>query len=410
MYLVIDPTGMGNLRFRLSRISPSNEQQERGWDSVAQAFHAQALPLDRASDGVKAYVGMLSTIMAGDPRVTLIDEPEAFLHPTLCARLGGEITKFMGASDKRLFVATHSASFLMGCIQAGAPVNIVRLTYDYERATARLLPREKLVPLMRNPLLRSVGVLNGVFYNSVIVTEADSDRSYYQEINERLLAANDPRGIGGCLFLNAKNKQTVWEIVRPLRELGIPAAGIVDIDVLKEGGAVWKKPLDGAFIPELSHPGLQADRQALLEAFQASKKDMKRDGGVDVLDERGREACRALFAKLAEYGVFVVEHGELESWMGSLGVERNKATWLVNVFQKMGEDPAGPNYVRPEAGDVWDFLGKIREWVANGGRRGIPGLSPALPIYESADRRAEGVGGLSTWCRHHRVRRPNQVP
>ena len=45
-----------------------------------------------------------------------------------------------------------------------------------------------------------------------------------------------------------------------------PAAGVVDIDVLKEGGTVWKKPLEGAFVPQLSHGSLQAERAALLEA------------------------------------------------------------------------------------------------------------------------------------------------
>jgi hypothetical protein len=73
----------------------------------------------------------------------------------------------------------------MGCVQGGAQINIIRVTYDYENATARLLTKEKLTPLMRNPLLRSVGVLNALFYNAVIVTEADADRAFYQEVNER---------------------------------------------------------------------------------------------------------------------------------------------------------------------------------------------------------------------------------
>jgi hypothetical protein len=37
---------------------------------------------------------------------------------------------------------------------------------------------------MRNPLLRSTGVLSGLFYEFVIVTEADADRAFYQEIND----------------------------------------------------------------------------------------------------------------------------------------------------------------------------------------------------------------------------------
>ena len=84
---------------------------------------------------------------------------------------------------------------------------------------------------MRNPLLRSIGVLSGLFYEAVVVTESDTDRAFYQEINERLLAESDERGVANCLFLNAQNKQTVWDIVQPLRELGIPAVGVVDVDV-----------------------------------------------------------------------------------------------------------------------------------------------------------------------------------
>ena len=371
-HLVVDPTNIGQLRIRLSSRPPIDEREEKGWDSVSVAFHSDAMIISDAGDGVKAFVGMLINLVAGEPKITLIDEPEAFLHPALCARLGKEITSALPETNRRLFIATHSASFLMGCVQGGAPINIVRLTYDYSTATARLLTKDKLTPLMRNPLLRSVGVLNALFYNTVIVTEADADRAFYQEVNERLLLAKDPRGVEGCLFLNAQNKQTVWDIVRPLRELGIPAAGIVDIDVLKEGGAVWQKPMDGAFVPTLSHSALATERSAILKAFEATGKDMKRDGGIQLLSAGDHEACSSFFAKLAEYGIFVVASGEIESWLPGLSVRRNKGTWLTTIFQAMGEDSNAATYVRPSTGDVWDFIGSIRTWVANPTRKGIP--------------------------------------
>lgn len=371
-YYVIDPTNIGKLRVRLSERKPNSEREEKGWEMESVNFHKNATEITLASDGVRAFSGIITTLLAGDPKITLIDEPEAFLHPSLSSKLGKEIGNSLRGSKKRLFASTHSANFLMGCIQSGSPLNIIRLTYKNGSATARILPKEKILHLMRHPLLRSTGVLNGLFFESVIVCEADSDRAFYQEINERLLAKNDPRGINNCLFINAQNKQTVWEIVKPLRELGIPAIGIVDIDVLKEGGQVFAKPLEGAFIPTLNHQVFQNQRQAILIVFEQSGRNMKRDGGVEILTDQDKEATLNFLNQLKEYGIFVVKNGELESWLRDLNVSGHGSNWLINIFEKMGENPEDENYLTPQSGDVWNFIGEINEWVLNPNRKGIP--------------------------------------
>jgi len=179
-YFVIDPTHLGQLRIRLSQRAPINDLEERGIHADAVRFHANAQLIDQASDGVKAFTGIVIELMAGDPRVLLIDEPEAFLHPSLSSKLGYEVSRAALSADKRVFVSTHSPMFVMGCIQSGAPVNIVRLTYRDGVATSRLLPSTEILELMRNPLLRSTGVLSGLFYEFVVVTESDADRAFYQ--------------------------------------------------------------------------------------------------------------------------------------------------------------------------------------------------------------------------------------
>ncbi|MBW8361681.1 MAG: ATP-binding protein [Kaistella sp.] len=371
-YFVIDPTNVGKLRVKLADEEPQSERQEKGWENESIDFHSKAFPIEQASDGVKAFTGILSTLIAGDPKIMLIDEPEAFLHPALANILGKEIGKILRESQKRLFASTHSSSFLMGCIQSSTPLNIVRLTYKNNVATARLLPQEKILHLMRHPLLRSTGVLNGLFYESVIVCEADSDRAFYQEINERLLTENDERGISNCLFINAQNKQTVWEIVKPLRELGIPTVGIVDVDVLKDGGTVFTKLLEGSYIPTLNHQPLHTQRQSLFTIFKASGKDMKRDNGINILSGENYEGCNNFFEQLKEYGVLVVKNGELESWLKNLGATSHGSNWLINIFQKMGENPLSDDYLKPNNTDVWNFLGEIKSWLNNENRKGIP--------------------------------------
>lgn len=372
-YFVIDPTNPGQLRVRLAERPPINEAEERNWDSVAIAYHGQNTPIEQTSDGVRAFTGIITALIVGDPKLTLIDEPEAFLHPALAMKLGKEVaTIAAGEIQKRLFVSTHSASFLMGCIQSSAAINIVRLTYKGGVATTRILNREQLVPLMRNPMLRSTGMLDGLFYEAVIVTEGDSDRAFYQEINERLRSIKDVRGLDNCLFINAQNKQTIWDVVRPLRELGIPAVGIVDLDVLKEGGRTFSKLTGGAFFPPVSIPGIELTRSNLLVALNAKDANWKRSGGIGVLPVIEQQGADAYLDQLESHGVFVVRLGEVEAWLGNLGVPKEKQNWLPRMFEAMGEDPTHSDYVQPETGDVWDFIGRIREWVDNPNRKGIP--------------------------------------
>jgi hypothetical protein len=372
-HFVLDPTNLGQLRIRLSDRPPLDSREERGIHAEAVQFHAAAQPIELASDGVKAFTGIISELIAGDPRILLVDEPEAFLHPSLASKLGYEVARAASLTpEKRVFVSTHSPNFVMGCIQSGAPVNIIRLTYRSGVATARVLPSTEILQLMRNPLLRSTGVLSGLFYEFVIVTESDADRAFYQEVNERLLRFKPEWGIPNCLFINAQNKQTVQTIMRPLRKLGIPTGAIVDVDVLKEGGTVWANLVNAANIPPISHQSLATLRAALKNAMDATGRDMKRDGGIAILCDANREAARNLFAQLGEYGVFVVPGGELESWLRALEATGNGPAWLINIFEKMGEDPETATFVKPSEDDVWKFMSEVKTWLLNPNRRGIP--------------------------------------
>jgi len=371
-HFVIDPTLLGQLRARLSKRAPAIASEERGIHQEAIDFHNAALEISQSSDGVRAFSGIVAEVIAGNPKVILIDEPEAFLHPSLASKLGLEICRAAVTTDKQLFVATHSHAFLMGCIQSGVPINIVRLTHRDGVGTARLLSNTEILELMRHPLLRSTGLLSGLFFEAVIVTESDADRAFYQEINERLLQFKPEWGIPNCLFINAQNKQTIQTLVRPLRKLGIPAAGIVDIDVIKEGGQSWSALLDSLSIPAALHGGLAITRGTISKAFEATGKDMKREGGIDVLPRPEREATQALFKQLAEYGLFVVPSGELESWLKDLKVAGHGPQWLIGMFERVGVDPVSAEYLKPSDDDVWCFLGSIKAWLLDPKRKGIP--------------------------------------
>ena len=46
--------------------------------------------------------------------------------------------------------------------------------------------------------------------------------------------------------------------------------------------------------------------------------------------------------------------------------------WLISVFEKMGEDPDAPDYLKPTDDDVWAFIRQIKNWLVDPNRKGIP--------------------------------------
>jgi hypothetical protein len=156
-----------------------------------------------------------------------------------------------------------------------------------------------------------------------------------------------------------------------LRELGIPSAAVADIDILKEGGSNWTNLLSGASVPTLSHQPMGSLRAAIKKEFEDAGLDMKRDGGISALPAQACESAHALLNQLADYGIFVVPGGEVESWLRQLGCSGHGPSWLISIFEKMETDPGLHSYLRPTEDGVWAFVATMRRWLVNPGRLGI---------------------------------------
>ena len=373
-YLVVDATTMGQFQYAFSDVEPSVELA-RSFSEKSIEFFAKCQRLDSASDGTKAFIGILAEVMAGSHDILLMDEPEAFLHPALAFLLGREITKNI-SDEKQMFVATHSPHFLMGCMSVGGPVDIVRLTYRAQNATERHLPGVDLRKMMNDPLLKSIGVVGALFFESAIVVEADSDRAFYEEVNSRLHLHGDAGAISHTVFLNAHNKQEAVHIARVLRNVGIPAAIILDLDWIKEDGKVAQRYLAAAGMPAGLRQGTLDTCRQVRAYLEATGSDYK-NGGISRLAGQELATATAFFSQLERYGLFTVRNGELENWLPDLSVTVRKDLWLGAVFDRMGSNSTADTYVKPTDGDVWDFLRSINSWVRFNGREGMDYVDPA---------------------------------
>jgi hypothetical protein len=375
-HFVLDLLNAGQVRIRFSPRPPEDPDEELALSPRAQAFHRQATPIEDMSDGVKAFTGLVSAAQSLPHRILLVDEPEAFLHPPLARRLGSALARLAQDRGTSLVAATHSAEFLFGCLESVADTSVVRLDYDPESgaATAKALSSTELANLARDPLMRSTDVLRALFHRAAVVTESDADRAFYDEMNRRL--NQERRGIVDALFLNAQNKDTVDRLVGPLRRIGIPAAAIVDLDVIKDGSrSSWNRLLAACNVSVDRRIHLATERSHLANTFGGmvitSGQEAIKRGGIEHLQPADRARAEALFGELAEYGLFLVPIGELEAWLSDLNVEGHAPKWLVEVFARIGASDDDPNYVRPGDDNVWAFLDDISRWVSNPHRRGM---------------------------------------
>lgn len=364
------------------------------------------------SDGIKAFVGILLELIAGEAETILIDEVEAFLHAPLARKLGVIISRIAVEQNKQVFVTTHNTNFIMGCIESHSDFNILRLTYEKDIPTSKIIKKEELREIVSSPLLRASRVFEGLFYKNVVVVEADSDRVFYEEINYRLNESEDPRKIEDCLFINARNKQTVGEITQLLRKFGIPTVSVIDYDFIKENGSDFTKYLSQNGIPTGLHRSIQ-DKKTQIQAFYKKQeesaeklltikkitqeflnaptweasKDLKRKidkqlresnwktelkkEGINFLEGENKEVADSLIKELNTYGLFPVYVGEVECWLRTVDSSDHGDKWLIKKLQSMGQNISEGDYVKPDHGDVWDFIGQINEWLSNASRKGM---------------------------------------
>ncbi|HYC59802.1 MAG TPA: AAA family ATPase [Thermoanaerobaculia bacterium] len=355
LHFVIDPTSMQWFEPRLSNVAPP-AGIENSLDVAAREFFLAAKPIHEFSDGVRAFAGIVTALLATNYFLILIDEPEAFLHPPLSRKLGRFVAELAREREINVFAATHSADFLFGAVTSGVPVNIVRLTWDGEVATARLMPASEIATITRDPFMRTAGVLDAVFHRGAVVCEADADRAFYDEINARAQGAQD------VLFLNANGKDSLARIVGPLRRFGIPAAAVADLDLIEQGA--FAELLDACAVPAATANGLTALRGQVKQRYTGLMLRAK-SAGIEGLTRSAQAEARDLLDQLALYGIFLVPVGELERWLPRVA---GKSAWLQRAFETLHES---------DTSAVEEFMRRVAAWIHDPNRRGMPLTEPA---------------------------------
>lgn len=217
----------------------NGESVDRVSDRYVEAVKKLPL-LNEQGDGMKSYAGILFESIATNYNITLIDEPEAFLHPPQMRKLGETLAKEVNG---QLFVATHSSDILRGFLEGTqGNVRILRIDRVDDINVVMEADENAIKELWEKPVLRYSNALEGIFHEQTIICEDDSDCRLINYVAD-YLSSNSVEHWKDTAYVPTGGKHGVPEVAKILRKMGVPIKAVFDIDFLSEKYLV-KKTVD----------------------------------------------------------------------------------------------------------------------------------------------------------------------
>ncbi|MDR2172499.1 MAG: AAA family ATPase [Planctomycetaceae bacterium] len=209
---------------------------QQGEDRVSKSYRERLtrLPkLQEQGDGIRSFTGILLDTFISNHTVTLIDEPEAFLHPPQSRLLGKMLAKNT-PNNRQLFISTHSEDFLKGLLDAdNENVKIIRINREGNTNHMNMLKNEDIKQLWKDPILRYSNILSGLFHSKVVICESDTDCRFYQSVMNAIHDGENEIS-PDILFTHCGGKQRLKTVIVALKSLNVKIVTIADIDILND--------------------------------------------------------------------------------------------------------------------------------------------------------------------------------
>lgn len=322
--------------------------------------------LHNQGDGIRTAVAILSSVIVSEHSLFLIDEPETFLHPPQAKILGKNMVKL--STGKQLFISTHNIDFIRGVLEEDSSrVKIIKIDRLDNYNTFNLVDNDSINRISSDKNLKYTNILNGLFYNQVVLCENESDCKFYSAILEH----EELTIYQNTLFCAVGGKEQLKKIVPLLKELNIDYRIIADIDLINNIDSL--KQLLNSAIPECYNE-IAVQHKKFLENFQketnsqvktqeviraeinslfnedkyiSSKtaeqmKSLLRDvNNLKLLKTGGKAVipqgdCVRLFKQIVDFlkenNIYVLECGEIERFVPDISGHGNN--WVEKTFTK----------------------------------------------------------------------------
>lgn len=290
--------------------------------------------LQEQGDGMRSFASILLDTFTSEYSITLIDEPEAFLHPPQ-ARLLGKMLANNNPDNRQLLISTHSEDFLQGLLDTNSKnVTVIRINRDSNINRMSVLQNDKIKKLWGNPILRYSNILSGLFHEKVIVCESDYDCLFYQAIMDAIYEHKNEIA-PDILFTHCGGKTRIKDVVSALKAVNVSVVAICDFDLLNSKqnfeaitnsfGIDWNVTLSEDM--KIIYDSMNAKNSgANNAAWNQIKKIGKAgfSGNAPAAYEKVEAVCKS-------EGLFVVPLGEMECFDKT--VNKEKKDWVYHVLE-----------------------------------------------------------------------------
>lgn len=322
--------------------------------------------LNEQGDGIRSAVAILSSLIANKNSLYLIDEPETFLHPPQAKILGNNIVEL--SQNKQCFISTHNIDLIRGILEKDASrIKIIKINRNGNNNEFHILNNESIKKISNDKNLKYSNILNGLFYNTVVLCENESDCKFYSAILECV----DSNIYQNTLFCAVGGKDQFKIIIPLLNKLKINHLIIGDLDLINDRDRL-KDLLNS--VKDGKYENIKIIHDEFLNLFEAGTDNLIKKQSVakqeimqlftddqymppevankikDVLKHISRlkllktsgKGClpagdcvnkyKEIIRFLNENNMYVVEDGEIERFITE--VDGHGDTWVEKVFNK----------------------------------------------------------------------------
>lgn len=348
--LMFDFRGGSKLPIHVGESPSNNGLIDRVSDAYVKAVREKPL-LDKQGDGMKSYAGILFETIVSDLDITLIDEPEAFLHPPQMRRLGETLASEVNG---QLFVSTHSSDILRGFLEGTkGDIRILRITRKNDLNIVMESSGQTIKELWQKPELRYSNALEGIFHEQTIICEDDSDCRLINSIADYLDLNTEDQWLDTA-YVPTGGKHGVAKVASVLRKIGVPVKAVFDIDFLSEQslvkttveafGAKWEEfsilwsRVDSAVRSGNKPKTNKEIKENIIEIINGSDEEdlpkgdiseslkqgkawniVKKFGESGIPNGNAQSDYKLLRDKLESIGIYLVPVGEIENFCPEVG-------------------------------------------------------------------------------------------